>query len=340
MVSQLVRFSSRLGGVLVRPRATMASLRPDEGMRDGLWLGLLYLLGGHVYPLIEAVATLVAVRNWGGVLGVFASFGVLLAPILASIVAETILGSERGQRAGLCLAPLVVVSLAAHGLARLGVSLPVPGWSIAPLGIAASVWLAFWLRHDDVKPGSGTTPSSGKLVGLLVLASVIVLGGADLRRGLSRWSQLGPLPPGEQVEDFRLVMLDGEVFVADDLVGKVSVVTFWATWCGVCVSELPDLDALSRRYTDQPVQFIAVNREGGDITLAQAVGLVRSFAAQRGLGLPFAIDDGSMARAFRVGPIPHTVVFDATGTVRHVHQGRVTSATLADEIDALVRRGS
>jgi hypothetical protein len=43
-----------------------------------------------------------------------------------------------------------------------------------------------------------------------------------------------------------------------------------------------------------------------------------------------------MARAFRVGPIPHTVVLDRAGRIRHVHQGRVRASTIADEIDDLL----
>jgi thiol-disulfide isomerase/thioredoxin len=340
MLQALARFVSRVGGILVRPRATVSSLDPDEGRRDGLWLGLLYLIGGHVHPLLEGVATLVAVRNWGGVMRVFSGLGVLLAPILASIVAETILGPERRQRAGLCLAALVAVSVAAHGAGWLGVALPVPGWVVAPVGVAASVWLAIWLRLGETTGGAGSGPRATGFLGALVLASAVVVGGADLHRGLANWSQLGPLPPGERVVDFRVVMLDGGVVQTENLAGKVSVVTFWATWCGVCVSELPDLDELARRYGDRPVQFIAVNLEGRGMPLAQVSSLVRHFAKERGLTIPFAIDDGSMARAFRVGPIPHTIVFDTTGTVRHVHQGRVTSATLEDEIDAILRRGS
>ena len=52
--------------------------------------------------------------------------------------------------------------------------------------------------------------------------------------------------------------------------------------------------------------------------------------------IPIALDGGAMARAFGVGPIPHTVVFDAAGKIRHVHQGLVSSNALADEIDALL----
>jgi thiol-disulfide isomerase/thioredoxin len=316
----------------------MATLGEDEGLRDGLWLGLLYLVGGHLYPVIEGLATLVAVRNWGGVMVVFSALGVLLAPIFASILAETVLGSERGQRGGLCLAPLVVVSLGAQVLARSGVGVPWPSWAPAAMGVLGSVGLAAWIRADKKGPTRCERPRVFAIVGLLVVTTAIVLGILDVRRGASDWSRLGPLPPGERVENFRVAMLDGGVLDSSGLEGKVSVVTFWATWCGVCVGELSDLDALAEQYQGRDVQFVAVNREGGGVTPAQAVHVARSFARQRGLSLPIAIDDGSMAQTFRVGPIPHTVVFDTTATVRHVHQGRVTSATLASEIDELLRR--
>jgi thiol-disulfide isomerase/thioredoxin len=341
MLAALVRFLARCGGVLVRPRATVASLGPDEGRRDGLWLGLLFFVGGHLLDLLEGLATLVAVRNWGGVAVVISKLGVLVAPILASIVAETILGSERAKRAGLCIVPLVVISVAAHAALRLGVTLPGPGWLPTIVGMSATIGLAFTLRFaEDAEtvPGAGSVSRLGAALGGLVVVVGLGVGGADLRRGIASWSELGPLPPGDRVEDFRVRMLDGEVLTAEGLEGKVSVVTFWATWCGVCVSELPDFDALARQYADRPVQFVAVNREGGGLSLEESVALVRQFAGAHGLSLPMAVDDGSMARAFRVGPIPHTVVFDTGGVMRHVHQGRVTSATIEREIEALLRR--
>lgn len=337
MMHRLARFFLRTGGMLVRPRATVAALDRDEGARDGLWLGLLYLVGGHVYPLIEAVATFVAVRNWGGVAMLFSGLGVLLPPILASIVAETVLGSERGHRRGLCLVPLVVVSIVAQGSARAGLSLPWGPWMPALIGVLASAGLAAWIRSPPSPAERGSVPRTLGVVGVLVVGSAFTLGAIDGRRGLSDWSRLGPLPPGEQVPGFRVAALGGGVLTADALVGKISVVTFWATWCGVCVGELRDLDVLADEYAGKPVQFIAVNREG--VAPAQARALVDGFARQQGLRhLPFALDDGSMARTFRVGPIPHTVIFDSTGTVRHIHQGRVTSATLRSEIEALLAR--
>jgi thiol-disulfide isomerase/thioredoxin len=194
-----------------------------------------------------------------------------------------------------------------------------------------------------VDPPVGRTVAGGRLVkaaasilGGLLVASAAIVGGLDLHRGVGDWSQLGPLPPGRTVDDFRVVMLDGSVLTAERLQGKVSVVTFWATWCGVCKGELSDLDELDATYADERVQFIAVNREGGGVSLAQARVMAQRYRQARQLDLPVALDDGTMARIFRVGPIPHTVVFDRAGTMRHIHQGRVASATLAAEIDALL----
>lgn len=137
----------RYGAILIRPRETAAALDPDEGIRDGLWLGVLFVLGGHVYPLMEAVATAWAVRNYSGALMLGAALGrSLVAPILVLVACETILGPGRGYRRGICLVPLVLVSVAAHLLVRVGVPVPGPTWGPAVVGGVASLALALWIR--------------------------------------------------------------------------------------------------------------------------------------------------------------------------------------------------
>jgi thiol-disulfide isomerase/thioredoxin len=149
------------------------------------------------------------------------------------------------------------------------------------------------------------------------------------------WERLGPLPPGGPTPAFEVLTLDGGRFGTDDLHGKVSVVTFWATWCGACKSELGDLEELQHEYDRDAVQFLAINDEGGRQTPLQAAARVQSFVRAHGMTLPTALDDGQAARSFRVGPIPHTLVVGRDGVVRHVHQGRVPTDTLREEIDEL-----
>jgi thiol-disulfide isomerase/thioredoxin len=175
------------------------------------------------------------------------------------------------------------------------------------------------------------------VVGATVLLALGAQAGADLARGIGDWSRLGPLPPGSDLPDFRVRTLAGASLESEDLRGKVSVVTFWASWCGVCEGELGDLDELDDRYVDDPnVQFVAVNREGGNVPMDLARRRAQGFVAAHELGLPVVMDDGTMSRSFRVSAIPHTVLLDRRGTLRHVHQGRVSASTIADEIADLL----
>jgi thiol-disulfide isomerase/thioredoxin len=174
------------------------------------------------------------------------------------------------------------------------------------------------------------------LLGALVVALALLGAGRELYQGIAHWERLGPLPPGGPTPVFEVLTLDGGRFDTDDLRGKVSVLTFWATWCGACRSELGDLEQLQHEYDGGAVQFLAINDEGGGLSPMQAAARVRAFARAQGMTLPTALDDGQAARSFQVGPIPHTLVVGPDGVVRHVHQGRVLSATLRDEIEELL----
>lgn len=174
------------------------------------------------------------------------------------------------------------------------------------------------------------------VVGALTVGLALLGAGRQLHRGVVHWERLGPLPPGGPTPSFEVLTMDGGRFGPADLRGKVSVLTFWATWCGACKSELIDLEQLQHEYDGQPVQFLAINNDGGMKSALEAAYRVRSFAQARGMTLPTALDDGTAARSFRVGPIPHTLVVGPDGVVRYVHQGRVMSGTLRDEIANLL----
>ncbi|HET6585415.1 MAG TPA: TlpA disulfide reductase family protein, partial [Nannocystaceae bacterium] len=181
------------------------------------------------------------------------------------------------------------------------------------------------------------SPSAAVRIGGPALAAILGIAGAlELGQGVRAWSTTGPVAPGEATPSFAIAWLDGGTLTDADLPGRVSVVTFWATWCGYCRAELADLDELDDGYDADAVRFVAVNHEGSGLSPRQATSLARNYRDHTGLGVPIAIDDGAMSRGFRVGPIPHTVVLDRGGRIRHVHQGTVSAATIADEVDALL----
>lgn len=69
------------------------------------------------------------------------------------------------------------------------------------------------------------------------------------------------LKPGAQAPDFNAEALDGKVYNLSQLQGKVVVLTFWSTKCGICHSEMPKLNEIARRYQDKDVVFLALTME-------------------------------------------------------------------------------
>jgi thiol-disulfide isomerase/thioredoxin len=175
-----------------------------------------------------------------------------------------------------------------------------------------------------------------RIAGLLLCGAVLTAAITDATNGIRRFDRLGPLAPGRDVPAFEVALVDGGSFANADLVGRVHVVTFWATWCGYCRDELDALDAMAPRYDPETLRIVAVNREGGGATPRQAMNMSRRYRDAKGLDFAIAVDDGPMARAFGVGPIPHTALFDRSGKLRRVHQGRVSDDQLAAEIDELI----
>ncbi len=66
---------------------------------------------------------------------------------------------------------------------------------------------------------------------------------------------------GEVAPDITIKKLDDTEAVVSDYFGKPTIMTFWATWCGYCVSEMPGLQMLQDKYGDD-INIIALN--GGD----------------------------------------------------------------------------
>jgi thiol-disulfide isomerase/thioredoxin len=108
--------------------------------------------------------------------------------------------------------------------------------------------------------------------------------------------------------DFTLSDLDGKPWTLHELKGKVVLVNFWATWCPPCRKEMPDLDALYKRFKDQGLVVLAVDDEDA--------AKVTPFLKDKPVSYPVLLDPGRKINdLFRIDGIPKSFIYDREGTL-------------------------
>lgn len=108
--------------------------------------------------------------------------------------------------------------------------------------------------------------------------------------------------------------LKGEAPKLADFAGKVVVLSFWASWCGYCLKELPVLEGL-QKVAKANVQVIAINTESRD----EFRDLLR---AMRTMTMKLTHDAGGRgSKAYGVKGIPHLVIIGRDGKIVEVHRG-------------------
>jgi len=107
--------------------------------------------------------------------------------------------------------------------------------------------------------------------------------------------------------------------------GKVLLVNFWATWCGSCVHELPDLETTWRMYRLRDYEFVTVAANMPDEKAGVVKYLERLHGSSRNL-LFGSTDTDAMQHAFAPaweGALPYSALLAPDGKVLYEHQGEV-----------------
>ena len=141
----------------------------------------------------------------------------------------------------------------------------------------------------------------------VVLAAVILVAGVALCAGQD--SPVFILPERTPAPSFSLPDLTGRIVSSTELAGKVAVLSFGATWCTTCTSELKSLEHLQAMFPlDVVVYFVALDGRGEKD--------VKPFMEKNGHRLPTLLDPRmAVAREHGIRWIPVTLVVDRQGAV-------------------------
>ncbi|MDF2680209.1 MAG: TlpA family protein disulfide reductase [Brevibacillus sp.] len=130
---------------------------------------------------------------------------------------------------------------------------------------------------------------------------------------------------------FTLTGLDNQVYKVDGKRTKPVILNFWASWCGPCRMEAPDLQRLHEKYKNQ-VDFYGVNATNNDSPEAAA-----AFVQAYKLSFPIPMDvAGTVSNRYLIQAFPTTYLVDTQGVVRKKIIGMIDSATLELELRKLL----
>lgn len=183
---------------------------------------------------------------------------------------------------------------------------------VLPLLVVGTIVAAIWyLQRGD----GGTAPAQG--TGIVSLPADRNLTGKP-----------AAVQEGRAAPDFVLNTLDGGAVRLSDLRGKIVVMNFWATWCGPCRQEMPEMVKVYQEQT------------GGVVVLAidsqEADGPVREFVEGFGVTFPVPMDrSGAVGSAYGVKEFPTSLFIDKTGVIRTIKRGPMNGTYLREQLAAL-----
>ena len=115
-----------------------------------------------------------------------------------------------------------------------------------------------------------------------------------------------------------------------DYRGRVLVVNFWATWCGPCIQEMPELQKIQDEYRSRGVEIIgiAIDRADAVRTFRQA-GTIRYPLLVAGIGGSDLLREMGDSE----GALPYTAVLSRSGKIAQRHLGAVKGSDLRHWLD-------
>lgn len=133
-------------------------------------------------------------------------------------------------------------------------------------------------------------------------------------RGKAKVQAAPEMPP------YKATYLDGSEFDLQSKKGTVVLVNLWATWCGPCRHEIPELEKIHAKYSSQGFAVVG-------ISLGETAETVNDFLKARPIQYPIVLDrEERMSAILNVSVLPTSVIVDRSGRMVWRSVGIVSAA--------------
>ena len=180
-----------------------------------------------------------------------------------------------------------------------------------------------------------------KILIWILLFAVLLAGASLLYDRLSAGMEMGLAVettaetegPASQAPDFTFYDEEGNPHRLSDFRGKPVILNFWASWCGPCKMEMPDIDLAYQKYGEE-IHFLLVDlTDGSQETMEKAA----AYIDQEGYTFPIYFDlDMEGAYGYSVTGIPVTYFIDEDGNMVAYYQSAMSAEILQKGIDMLL----
>ena len=154
--------------------------------------------------------------------------------------------------------------------------------------------------------------------------------GEPIRIGASK---AGACPHGTRdcLPDVSYIDTNGVAYTPKSLTGKVVVVNFWATWCGPCRKEIPDLSKVYDKYKDRGLVILGVLTDEPDNQQ------LLNFASDHDMSYPIVRASPDILQSYDYPRnLPTTFVFDRSGHMVDAHVGPLKADQFSHQLEPLL----
>lgn len=150
-------------------------------------------------------------------------------------------------------------------------------------------------------------------------------------------SEVIPSASAEKVPDFTWIDENGVTQKFSEVSkNKVVFLNFWATWCGPCRREVPDICELKKEFPDKDVAIIGIALDKDDNN-GKALDKVKKFIKDRNVNYTIILGDLDLIEAFgadKIQSIPTTFIIDRKG---NYPESAIIGARSKDQFGAAIK---